>query len=65
MDHLEMEERPKSLMDLSQPPLSSMGMRRDIFMSHSIGMSRVYGKDHVYMHDDLLDDYFHSFTINV
>ena len=34
-------------------------------MSHSIGMSKVYGKDHVYMHNDLLNEYFHSFTIHV
>ena len=34
-------------------------------MSHSIGVSKVYGKDHVIMHNDLLNEYLHSFTIHV
>ena len=65
MNHVEMEEIHKSLKDLSWPSLSSLGMRGDLSISHSICMSRVYGKDHVYVHNDLLDDYLHSFTIYV
>ena len=56
MDHVEMEERHNFFMELSKPPLSSLGMRGDLSMSHSICMSRVYGKDHVYVHNDLLND---------
>ena len=65
MDHVEMEDIHKYLRDLSQPPLSSIGMRGDLSMRHSIRMMKVYGKDHVYMHNDLFDDYLHSFTIHV
>ena len=65
MDHVEMEEIHNSFMELSQPPLSSLGMRGDISMSHSIIVIKGYGKDNVFMHDDLLDKYFHSFTIHV
>ena len=55
MDHVEMEEIHNSLKELSQPPLSSLGMRGDLSMSHSISMMKVYGKDHVLMHNDLFD----------
>ena len=65
MDHVEMEEINNSFKDLSQPPLSSLVMRGDLSMSHSICMSRVYGKDLVFMHNVLYDEYLHSFTINV
>ena len=65
MDHVEMEEIHNSLKELSQPPLSSLGMRGDLSMSHSISVIKVYGKDHVFMHNDLLDEYLHSFTIHV
>ena len=65
MDNVEMEEIHNSLMELSQPPLSSLGMRGYLSMIHSIGVRNVYGKDHVFMHNDLHDEYFHSFTIHV
>ena len=65
MDHVEMEETHNSLMELSQPPLSSWGTRGDLSMSHSIYVSRVYGKDLVFMHNDLYDEYLHPFTIHV
>ena len=65
MDHVEMEEIHNSLMELSQPPLSSWGMRGDLSMSHSICVSKAYGKDYVFMHNDLLNEYLHSFTIHV
>ena len=47
MDHVDMEEIHNSFMELSQPPLSSLGMRGDLSMSHSIGVRKAYGKDHV------------------
>ena len=65
MDHVEMEEVHNSLGELSQPPLSSFGIRVDLSMSHPIFMRRVYGNDHICMHNDVLDDYFHSFTMYV
>ena len=65
MDHVKMEEIHKFLMELSQPPISPLGMRGDISMSHSINMIEAYGKDHVLMHNDLFDEYFHSFTIHM
>ena len=63
MDYVEMEEIHNSLKDLSQPPLSSLGMRGDLSMDHSICMSRDYGKEHVNVHNVLFDDYLHSFTM--
>ena len=60
-----MGEIHKSMKELSKPPLSSLGMRGDLSMDHSICMSRIYGKDNVCRHNDLLDDYLHSFTIYV
>ena len=53
MDHVEMEEIHKSLGELSQPPLPSLGMRGDLSMIHSICMSKAYGKDHVWLHNYL------------
>ena len=57
--------RYNSLKELSQPPLSSLGMRGDISMSHSISVRKVYGKGHAFVHNYLINDYFHSFTIHV
>ena len=65
MDHVEMEEIHKSLMELSQPPLSSLGMRGDLSMDHSICVNKAYGKDHFCMHNDLYNEYMHSLTIHV
>ena len=58
MNYLEMEERHKYLIELSWPPLSSLGMRGDPYMSHSTSLIKVYGKDHVFVHNDLLYEYF-------
>lgn len=55
MDHMEMEERHNSLMELSQTPLSYLGMRGDLSMGYSICMNRVYGKDHVFMNNEILN----------
>ena len=63
MDHVEMGEIHNSMYELSQPPLSSFGMRGDLSMDHSICMSRNFGKEHAYVHDVSFDDYFHSFTM--
>ena len=49
--------------ELLHPPLFSFGMRGDLSMGHSICMSRDYGKEHVYVHSVLLDDYLHSFKM--
>jgi len=65
MDHMDMEEIHKYLMELSKTPLFSMGMRGDLPMDHSICVKKAYGKDNVCMHNDLLNEYFHSFTIHV
>ena len=53
MDHVEMEEIHNSLGELSQPSLSSLRMRMDLSMSHSICMSKTYGKGNVWLHNDL------------
>ena len=60
MDHVEMEEIHNSLGELSQPPLSSLRMRGDLSMSHSICMSKSYGKDIFWLHNDLYNEYVHS-----
>ena len=65
MDYVERQEICKSVMGLSQPPLSSMGMRGDSSMDHSFFVRKAYGKDHVYMHNDLYNEYVHSLTIHV
>ena len=65
MDHVEMEEILNSLMELSQLLLSSLGMRGDLSMSHPIYVRKVYGKDLIFMYDDLYDEYLYSFTIHV
>ena len=63
MDHVEMVEIHKSMEELSQPPLSTFGMRGDLSMDNSICMRRNFGKGYVYMHDVSLDDYLNSFTM--
>ena len=63
MNHVEMGEIHNSMEELSQPPLSSFEMRRDLSMNHSICISKGYGKEHVYIHNGLLDDYLCSFTL--
>ena len=65
MDHVEMGEIHNCTKELSQPPLSSLGMRWDLSMSHSISVRKVNGKDCLFMHNDLFDEYMHSFTIHV
>ena len=60
-----MVEIHNSMGELSQPPLSSYGMRGDLSMNHSICMSIAYCKDLVFMHNDLYDEYLNSFTIHV
>ena len=65
MDHVEMEEIHKYLEELTQPPLSSFSMRGDSSMSHSIFMSKTYGKDIFCLHDDLYNVYMHPLTINM
>ena len=65
MDHVEMEEIHKSLEELTQPPLFSLRMRWDSSMSHSICMGKSYGKDTVWLHNNLYNEYVHSLTINV
>ena len=65
MDHMELEEIHNSLMELSQPLLSSLGIRGDLSMDHSTSMIEAYGKDRVFIHNDLFDEYFHSLTIHV
>ena len=62
MDRVDMDERHNSLMDLSQPPLSSLGMSGGLSMIHSISVRKVYGKDIVCLHNDL---YMHPLTIHV
>ena len=57
-----MEEIHNSLEELAQPPLFSWRMRGDSILSHSICMSRNYGKGIFYLHDDL---YIHPLTIFV
>ena len=32
-------------------------------MGHSICINKYYGKEHVYVNNDFLEDYFHSFTM--
>ena len=56
MDHVEMEEIHNSLMGLSQRPLSSLGMRGDLSMDHSICMNGNFGKEHAYVHNVSFDD---------
>ena len=63
MDHVDMGEIYNSLKELSQPPLSSLGVRGELSMDHSICMRRAYGKEHIYVQDVLLHDYLHSFTM--
>ena len=63
MDHVEMGEIHNSMKELSQPPLSSFGMRGDLSMDHSICMSINFGKEHAYVHDVSFGEYFHSFTM--
>ena len=53
MDHVEMEEIHNSLGELTQPPLFSLIMRGDSNMSHSICMGKEYGKDTIWLHNDL------------
>ena len=65
MDYVEMEETHNSLEELAQPPLSSLRMRGDSSMSHSLCMSKAYGKDIIWLHSDLYDEYVHSLTIHV
>ena len=65
MDHVEMEEIRNSLGDLTLPPLFSWRMRGDSSMSHSICMGKAYGKDIVWLHNDLYNEYVHSLTIYV
>ena len=64
MDQMEMEERHDSLRELAQPPLSTLRMRGDLFMSHSICMSRRYGKGlHYVLHDYLYNVCMHPLTM--
>ena len=65
MDHKEMEKIHNSLEELAQPPLFSLRMRGDSSMSHSICMSKTYGKGIVFLHDDLYNVYMHPLTIHV
>ena len=65
MDHVDMGEIHNSMEELSQPPLSSFGMKGDLSRDHSIFMSRDYGKEHIYVHDVLLHDYLHSFAMYI
>ena len=60
-----MEEIHNYLGELSQPPLSSLGVRVDLSMSHSICMRKAYGKDHVWLHNDLYNEYVNCLTIYV
>ena len=62
---MELEEIHNSLGELSQPPLLSLRMREDLSMSHSICMSKTYGKDTVWLHSDLYNEYMNSLTIYV
>ena len=55
MDWMEMEERHDSLEELTQPLIFSLRRRGDSSMSHSICMSRTYGKGDDCLHDYLLD----------
>ena len=57
-----MEEIHNSLEELGQPPLCSLRMRGDSFLSHSICMRKTYVGGIVYLHDDL---YIHPLTIFV
>ena len=63
MNQVELEERNNSMKELSQPPLSSFGMRGDLSMDHSICMSRNFGKENSYVHDVSFNDYLHLFTM--
>ena len=65
MDHVEMEEIHNSLEELVHPPLFSLKMRGDSSMSHSICMSKTYGKVIVCLHNDLYNVYMHPLTIHV
>ena len=58
IDHIEMEE-------LAQPPLFTLRMREDSSMSHSICMSRTYGKGDDCLHDYLYDVCMYPLTIYV
>ena len=61
-----MEERHNSLGELAQPPLFSLRMRGDSSMSHSICMSRKYGKGiHCCLQYYFYNVYMHPLTIHV
>ena len=53
MDQMQMEEIHDSLGELAKPTLFSFRMRGDSSMSHSICMSKTYGKGIICLHDDL------------
>ena len=66
MDHMEMEEKRDSLEELAQPPLSTLRMRGDSFLSHSTCMSREYGKGIDFcLHENLYDVCICPLTIHV
>ena len=57
------EERHNSLEELLQPPLFSLRMRGESSMSHSLCMSRTYGKGVDCLHDYLYDICIYPLTI--
>ena len=65
MDQVQMEEIHNSLGELAQPPLFSLRIRGDSSMSHSICMSRAYGKGDDCLHDYFFNVYMHPLSIHV
>ena len=65
MDHVEMVETHKSMEELSQPPLSSFGMRGDLSMHHSICLRRNFGEEYAHVNNVSFDYCFHYFTMHM
>ena len=62
MDCLEVEERHKSLVELSKPPPFSLEVRGGPSMSCLTSLNHVHGKDFIYVHHDSFTKYFHFLT---